>query len=89
MKDDRVYLRHILRCISRIQQYTAAGRDCAPQTLVASSATVITTERARPIPKRHSAAPVSRKRDSYAGWTRTTLVQLHGDAVRIANPDAP
>jgi uncharacterized protein with HEPN domain len=27
MKDDRVYLRHILRCISRIQQYTAAGRD--------------------------------------------------------------
>jgi len=27
MKDDRVYLRHILRCISRIQQYTATGRD--------------------------------------------------------------
>jgi uncharacterized protein with HEPN domain len=27
MKDDRVYLRHILRCLSRIEQYTAAGRD--------------------------------------------------------------
>ncbi len=27
MKDDRVYLRHILRCISRIEQYTAAGRE--------------------------------------------------------------
>ena len=27
MKDDRVYLRHILRCTSGIQQYTAAGCD--------------------------------------------------------------
>lgn len=27
MKDDRIYLRHILRCISRIQEYTAGGRD--------------------------------------------------------------
>jgi uncharacterized protein with HEPN domain len=27
MKDDRVYLRHILRCIARIEAYTAAGRE--------------------------------------------------------------
>ena len=27
MKDDRVYLRYILRCISRIEEYTAAGRE--------------------------------------------------------------
>jgi len=27
VKDDRVYLRHMLRCISRIEEYTASGRD--------------------------------------------------------------
>ncbi len=27
MKDDRVFLRHVLRCITRIEEYTAAGRD--------------------------------------------------------------
>lgn len=27
MKDDRVYLRHMLRCIARIEEYTAAGRE--------------------------------------------------------------
>ena len=27
MKDDGVYLRHILRCIARIEEYTAAGRE--------------------------------------------------------------
>lgn len=27
MKDDRVYLRHILRCISRIEEYTVGGRE--------------------------------------------------------------
>jgi uncharacterized protein with HEPN domain len=27
VKDDRVYLSHILRCISRIEEYTAAGRE--------------------------------------------------------------
>lgn len=27
MKDDRVYLRHMLRCIGRIEEYTAAGRE--------------------------------------------------------------
>ena len=27
MKDDRVYLRHILRCIGRIEEYTKEGRD--------------------------------------------------------------
>jgi uncharacterized protein with HEPN domain len=27
MKDDRVYLRHILRCIARIEEYTAGGRE--------------------------------------------------------------
>lgn len=26
MKDDRVYLKHILRCIARIEEYTAKGR---------------------------------------------------------------
>lgn len=26
MKDDRVYLRHILRCISRIEEYVAGGK---------------------------------------------------------------
>jgi len=27
VKDDRVYLRHILRCISRIEEHTKGGRD--------------------------------------------------------------
>ena len=27
MKDDRIYLRHILRCIARIEEYTVEGRD--------------------------------------------------------------
>ena len=27
MKDDRVYLGHILRCISRIEEYTIDGRE--------------------------------------------------------------
>ena len=27
MKDDRVYLKHILRCITRILEYTAGGRE--------------------------------------------------------------
>ena len=27
MKDDRVYLQHILRCISRLEEYTATGRE--------------------------------------------------------------
>ncbi len=27
MKGDRVYLKHILRCIARIQEYTAGGRQ--------------------------------------------------------------
>jgi uncharacterized protein with HEPN domain len=27
VKDDRIYLKHILRCIARIEEYTAAGRE--------------------------------------------------------------
>ena len=27
MKDDRVYLKHILRCIVRIEEYTTGGRE--------------------------------------------------------------
>ncbi len=27
MKDDGVYLKHALRCIARIEEYTAAGRE--------------------------------------------------------------
>ncbi len=27
MKDDRVYLKHILRCIARVEEYTEAGRE--------------------------------------------------------------
>jgi uncharacterized protein with HEPN domain len=27
VKDDRVYLEHILRCITRIEEYTAGGRE--------------------------------------------------------------
>lgn len=27
MKDDRVYIAHILRCISRIEEYTLEGRE--------------------------------------------------------------
>lgn len=26
MKDDRVYLKHILRCIARVEEYTTGGR---------------------------------------------------------------
>ncbi len=27
MKDDRVYPKHVLRCVARIEEYTAGGRD--------------------------------------------------------------
>jgi len=27
VKDDGVYLKHVLRCIGRIEEYTAAGRE--------------------------------------------------------------
>ncbi len=27
MKDDAVYLRHVLRCIARIEEYTVGGRE--------------------------------------------------------------
>ena len=27
MKDERVYLRHILRCITRVEEYTVDGRE--------------------------------------------------------------
>ena len=27
MKDDRLYLIHISECLSRVQQYTAAGKE--------------------------------------------------------------
>ena len=27
MKDDRIYLKHILRCVSRIEEYAVGGRD--------------------------------------------------------------
>jgi uncharacterized protein with HEPN domain len=27
VKDDGVYLQHVLRCIARIEEYTAAGRE--------------------------------------------------------------
>jgi hypothetical protein len=27
VKDDRVYLKHILRCVSRIEEYAVGGRD--------------------------------------------------------------
>lgn len=27
MKDDSVYLKHVLRCIARIEEYSAAGRE--------------------------------------------------------------
>lgn len=27
MKDDRIYLKHVLRCIARIEEYTTAGRE--------------------------------------------------------------
>jgi uncharacterized protein with HEPN domain len=27
VKDDRVYLKHILRCIARIEEYTVGGRE--------------------------------------------------------------
>ena len=27
MKDDRIYLQHILRCVSRVEEYTRQGRE--------------------------------------------------------------
>ena len=27
MKDDSIYLKHILRCIGRIEEYSSEGRD--------------------------------------------------------------
>ena len=40
MKDDRVYLEHIVRCISRIEEYTAKGREDFFSSSMAQDATL-------------------------------------------------
>ena len=40
MKDDRVYLEHILRCIARIEEYSAAGRIHFFSSPIAQDATL-------------------------------------------------
>jgi len=40
MKDDRVYLEHILRCIARIEEYTAGGRESFFSCEIAQDATL-------------------------------------------------
>ena len=40
MKDDRVYLEHIIRCISRIEEYTAGGRESFLSSPIVQDATL-------------------------------------------------
>ncbi len=40
MKEDRVYLKHILRCIRRIEEYTAKGREDFLSSHMAHDATL-------------------------------------------------
>lgn len=40
MKDDRVYLKHIVRCITRIEEYTATGREGFLSSPIAQDATL-------------------------------------------------
>ena len=40
MKDDRIYLEHILECIARIEQYTHAGRDGFLSSTIVQDATL-------------------------------------------------
>ena len=40
MKEDRVYLKHILRCIQRIEEYTAKGREDFLSSPMAHDATL-------------------------------------------------
>lgn len=40
MKDDRVYLEHILRCIVRIEEYASGGRQRFLTTPIAQDATL-------------------------------------------------
>lgn len=40
MKDNRVYLEHIVRCISRIEEYTAKGREVFFSSSMAQDATL-------------------------------------------------
>ncbi|MBZ5553176.1 MAG: DUF86 domain-containing protein [Acidobacteriia bacterium] len=40
MKDDRVYLKHILRCVARIEEYTRGGREMFLSTSIVQDATL-------------------------------------------------
>jgi uncharacterized protein with HEPN domain len=40
MKDDRVYLKHILRCIARIEEYTRGGREVFFSSSIVQDATL-------------------------------------------------
>jgi uncharacterized protein with HEPN domain len=52
VKDDRLYLIHIMECIARVEQYTAEGKDAfladrkAPWCVIS-----------RPLPSRHDDCP--------------------------------
>ncbi len=40
MKDDRVYLHHILRCIARIEEYVSAGSDAFSSSYLVQDAVI-------------------------------------------------
>jgi uncharacterized protein with HEPN domain len=40
VKDDRVYLKHILRCVARIEEYTRGGREMFLSTSIVQDATL-------------------------------------------------
>ena len=66
MKDDRVYLRHILRCISRIQEYTAGGREAFFSSALIQDGTLRNLQTMAESTQRLSAELKSRRPD--IGW---------------------
>lgn len=97
MKDDRVYLKHILRCIARIEEYTAAGRESFfasqliqdgvirnLQTLAESSQRLATAS------ERHNRRSIgSGWRGSGMSWCTTTWVLISSTSIEPSNRTSP
>ena len=97
MKDDRIYLKHILRCIARIEEYTAGGRESFfashliqdgvirnLQTLAESSHQLSESVRA-------SQPSVDGKglAESGTSWCTTTWVLISGCCTELSNRNVP
>jgi uncharacterized protein with HEPN domain len=61
VKDDRVYLRHILRCISRIEEYVAGGAEAFSSSRLVQDAVLRNLQTMAESTQRLSSAAKSRR----------------------------